>query len=53
MARSQQLKAGVVGERDSESRKGKDTTEREKREKERQLNKEKLHAWKVVGLEHY
>lgn len=53
MARSQQLKAGIVGERDSESRKGKDTIEREKWEKERQLNKEKLHAWKVVDFEHY
>ena len=53
LARSEQLKAGAgaVRERDSETRRKEEATEREKREQERQLNKEKLQAWKV--LTHY
>ena len=42
------MKTGSVREGDSESRRKEATGEREKREQERQTNKEKLQAWKVL-----
>ena len=47
VVRSQQLKAGATKEKDRESRRREDAAEREKREQERQLYKDKLQAWKV------
>ena len=49
VVRSQQLRSAAVREGDSGSRKKEEEDEKEKREQERQLNKEKLHTWKVLS----
>ena len=49
VVRSQQLRSAAVREGDSGPRKKEEEDEKEKREQERQLNKEKLHTWKVLS----